>query len=55
MMTDIAARYAKWRRLRETRRVLETLDDRILKDVGLQRWRGAATSPRFMLRTLGLR
>lgn len=55
MMIAIAARIARWRRFQATQRVLEGLDERTLKDIGLYRRGGAPACEAAMLRTLGLR
>jgi uncharacterized protein YjiS (DUF1127 family) len=55
MMTRITNQIDRWRRMQATQRVLEALDARTLKDVGLYRRTDPQTYERVMLRTLGMR
>jgi uncharacterized protein YjiS (DUF1127 family) len=55
MMTRITNQIDRWRRMQATQRVLEALDARALKDVGLYRRTDPLAYERVMLRTLGMR
>lgn len=55
MMTRITNQIDRWRRMQATQRVLEALDARALKDVGLYRRTDPLAYERIMLRTLGMR
>lgn len=55
MFATIASKYDLWRRYRRTQRILDALDARTLKDVGLVRRRGDVSCEKVMLRTLGMR
>lgn len=55
MFATIASKYDHWRRRRRTQRILDALDARTLKDVGLVRCCGVVSCEKVMLRTLGMR
>lgn len=55
MISRLAARIERWRRVQTTQRMLAALDARTLKDVGLHRRIATPDCERVMLRTLGMR